>query len=195
MAKRGLGIDLNQRACLALMGLSENPEADIARLLRSLQSIEPLTRALLANALEGKSNSVTIRLTRAPKFQSLQKFQKRLNRLKHGRDAIHEIDALGYDKAVEAFASKLNVSPKSVIASIAMVRKIDAWILAIRNDWPDLSHIENRDLEMAYLYADAFGHDPVSVIKYSLPILRKLVDHWQNQLAGKAELGWGPFEP
>jgi hypothetical protein len=43
MAKYGMmQIDLNQKACLALMGMTENPEADIVRPLHSLQPIEPL---------------------------------------------------------------------------------------------------------------------------------------------------------
>jgi len=190
MAKYGLGqIDLNQRACVALMGLTQDPAVDLIALLRSSQPIDPVTRLLLANTLAGKSDKVTARITRKAGSNGLQKFRKRLERLHSGRRVQRERDERGYTNAVGYVAENFSAGGKSIEASLTFVRKIDSWMASFRSARPDLANFTDRELETAYLYAEAFGLDPDEACNRSLPLLTRLIDHWRDLQEGIGELG------
>lgn len=170
------------------MGLSKNPTADNASLLRSSEPIEPLTRAMLADALEGKKSALSIRISHADGGKALQKFQKRLDRLKLGRAAIQAMEATGYDKAVSEVANQRKTGRKSIEANVALARRIDTWVAQVRAERPELEGLQDRELEMAYLYADAFAHDPDRMIKPSLPLFTEIVDYLQGLQTGRVKL-------
>lgn len=181
MVKHGLGqVDLNQRACLALAGLTENPEADIVHLLRSGQPIEPITRQLLADAVDGKSSGVGIRIARKADMSGVRSFQIRIERLRLGRLAQLRDGRSNADQA-----ALKGIGKKKLEACITLARGFDAWISRIRSSHSEFDHLSDSDLEMAYIYADAFRHDPDNMIKGSLPLLTRLIAYWQDLKAGK----------
>lgn len=74
-------IDLNLKARLALGGLSDTPERDIARLLTSHQPIEPETRLALAAALLGTGHGITLQSDAKKSTKALRSFMLRRRRI------------------------------------------------------------------------------------------------------------------
>jgi hypothetical protein len=190
MARYGLGhVDLNLRAQLALRGLTDNPTADIARLLASIQPIEPESRVLLAAALKAKPGpTIHLRATASKHHKALNSFRKRLVRLWMGREGLKLIQSLGYNKAVCALAVEHSVSDKTVIASIALARRLAQRIERMRKTRPDVAHLTDRELEIAYLHGNATRRDPLLSIRPSLPDLAQLIDEYERLLQASAGL-------
>lgn len=184
MARYGLGqIDLNLRAQLALIGLSNCPEADISELFSSSQPIEPLTRKLLAEALNGSSSSLGLKASRKTAGLAVRSFLLRLNRLATGRLAIEKISQSGYEVAIKNVADQRRISEKSVEADVTFVKKFESWVDEIRSSEPKLDVLDDRALEIAYIYADVTKQDPRSAIKNSLPNFAQLIDDLEKMLS------------
>ncbi|WP_394730606.1 hypothetical protein [Altererythrobacter sp. GH1-8] len=172
--KYGLGlVDLNFIARMALLGFSENPARDIARLLESQYPIEFETRIALAKALRGSAgNGVRLHV----QGQGKSAFYRRLRNLKakliEGRAADAVIGKLGYEKAVRASADVHNRSEKTIESAITVSRELEAWIQSCREKG---SNHSDGALEIAFLYAKLTESEPQSWLKRSIEDLAFLI--------------------
>lgn len=187
--KYGLGlIDLNLLAQMALSGLSDTPERDVADLLRSGQPIEPETRRQLADALDAQTDGFHLKFHKMDRTAGYRAFALRRRRLQIGREAIALGATLGSGKAKKLTAAKYTCSIKTVGAHIAFARRLDAWLASVRGD-PSRGPYSDFALEIVFLYADATNKRPDEALKPSAEMLARLVrrldDHQAPALRGK----------
>lgn len=151
-------------------------------MLRSGQPLEDSTRSTLAAAFEGKK-SAAVHLYAKPDHRSdfLKKFRKRLVRLWRGKRALKLEESIGYQAAVSQVASVDGVSPKTVEAAYTFARKVAQWV-DCQAEVPANKNASERELEIAYIYAEAASLSPSSALKQSLPELRKLINDYEALL-------------
>lgn len=191
MAKYGLGrSDLNLRARLAIRGLTDTPERDIAALLRSGQPIEPETSHLLAGAFEGRLKSITIKLEGRNRSRLHRSFRIRLKRLEIGREVKALVEdplveeRLSYDDGVKKVAAG-GTSEATVEAAYTFLNKRDAWVTSSREAGSQHTDFE---LTVAFIYSDLKGIRPEEAIKPSLSTLAALLEEVERDLIDSREL-------
>lgn len=173
----GLGrVDLNLLAQLALFGISETPERDVADLLRSGQPIEPQTRLLLAEALDGRSKNFHLKFHKTESGAGYRAFMLRRRRLQIGREAIALGLTQGRARAERITAEKYGCSTKTISATITLTRRLDAWVASVRTD-SSRDQYSDTALEFAFLYADATNQHPDQALRPSAEGLAELVLH------------------
>lgn len=185
----GLGrVDLNLLAQLALYGVSDTPERDIADLLRSGQPIEPQTRMMLADAFDGRSKNCHLKFHKTEHAARYRAFMLRRRRLQIGREAIALGLTQGRARAEGVMAEKCGCSTKTISANITFARRLDAWVESVRSD-PSRNHYSDFALELVFLYADATNKRPDEALKPSAETLaefiRQIDDYQAPALRGK----------
>ncbi|MCJ2178472.1 hypothetical protein [Novosphingobium album (ex Hu et al. 2023)] len=176
MARSGLGqVDYNLLAQLALGGFSATPEADIAKLLRSHQPIEPRTRALLADVLEGKSKKLALKASEKAYGKVVRAFKLRRDRLKIGRDVSQRVDQIGYVDAIEYGTELYLLGRKTVERAVTLARNVANWIEKVKEEAGEFSCIDEFTLEVVYLYADATKREPQDCLRQSSSSLAELI--------------------
>lgn len=182
MAKYGLSqVDLNLRARLALAGMSDKPERDIAALLRSSQPIEKRTRECLAEAFEGGAAGLALKATNKKAGLTTRRFRKHIADLRAGRKAIEAQGQLGYAGGIEKIVGKMGISPKSVEKYVALAHKVDAWVRSTtESDLGQYEHLSKEELEIAYLYAVVTNQKPDDCVRPGLPALVSILNEWDR---------------
>ena len=172
MAKFGLGqVDLNLLARLALSGLTENPERDIASLLRSKQPIEQFTRELLAEALDGQSNKLILKATNRAVAKGFRAYRLRLKRLSVAREVRALIPEFGYEEAILKVSMK-GMSQSQISQCYTYLKKLEHWLAECRAEGADQS---DEALVVAFIYADISNIPKRAAIKPSLEHLARLL--------------------
>jgi len=160
---------LNIAAFMALAGLSDAPERDLAALLRSNFEIDPIIRTMLADALAGapKHGRISLRaegLKNSKANNLVRKVKLHTKRARIGREAMFlQSKGESYDDAVRATASTQGISEKAVEACITFARKMDDWIDRNLPGAGSFSLGEDGDrllLEGTYCAAIINGRDP-----------------------------------
>jgi hypothetical protein len=183
----GLGqIDLNLQAQLALMGLSDTPERDIAELLRSGQPIEEKTRQRLADALEGKAKRIHLKAVGLNASQSLRSLQSWRRNVQIGKAIDALIPDLGYDAGIKHGAITYSTSEKSIVSYLAWYRKMRKWIAAIR-EAREHEHLSDFALEVAFLYAKATRRKPAECLSSDAGEFADFIA-WTDELESKTGL-------
>ena len=167
--------DLNLRAQMALEGLTDDPIADIVALLRSDQPIDQNSRKKLANAFEGKSRGVNIKLGPPAKTKFLKQILRDVARVRHGRHARRQVDSIGYEAAIDALATKMRKSPKTAENCVTLVNKVDKWIADVRSEMPQHADLTDFELEIAFHSAKAEASSPENAIDDLLKPLSGLI--------------------
>lgn len=162
----------NIGAMKALCGASDAPGADIAALLRSEHPIEPEVREALARALEGIA-PIRLEVVGLSYGKESRRRQGLSVNLQRGRNAIEQMDALGYDGAIDATAREAGVSNKTIVANVAFARKVDAWIDAALAADESLSAFSRTRFEYVYLDATHGKSDPDALLAQSIAEWRK----------------------
>lgn len=185
--RRGLAqIDLNLKARLALLGLSDTPERDIAELMASNQPIELETRQGMAAALLGKDHGMGLRLESKKSTLMLRRFLVKRKRLALGRAVEQQIAELGYNTAIEKAMALQQLGRKTVEALVTESRRADAWIARLkRQNRTEGFTVET--LELAYLYAALTKQKPEQFLIATLSAFSELVDRLddlQTQVGG-----------
>jgi hypothetical protein len=188
LARYGIGgIDHNLRAQIALMGLSEAPEIDIAELFESGHPIEPETRSQLAAALRGANETASLQLRARPAAKMVRKLRLRLKSIAIGRLVITRSAESGYGKAIQSVSIDAGTGTKSVESAHTLAMKAADWTREARSTQPHLASVSDDDLDAAFAIGLALGFAPEKVP-------HRLARAWQfagaiRQLAGDA---YGP---
>lgn len=172
--------DLNVRAQVALRGLSDAPEDDILALLRSDQPIDQKTRARLADAIAGKPQGLTFKLSSAEEPSWLKRLIRSLAHVSQGRSAVRRIKEVGYDSAMSELAEAMLRNEKSAMSRVALARKVDAWIHKVRAEMPEHAQLDNVTLETAYLLARIDKIKPEAAIDETLPQIVGLIRQFRE---------------
>lgn len=145
--------DLNLRAQVALKGLSDAPVDDIVALLRSDEPIDTKTRVMLANALEGNTTGANFRVTNSDRTKFLRQLLRQIAHVRHGRWARRFIDRPRCAPAIDKLAKTMRKSAKAAEKCVTDSRKVDAWIAAARETFPEAAEFDDLELELAYAIA------------------------------------------
>lgn len=198
MAKYGLAqVDLNFLARMALLGITDEPERDIATLLESHQPIERETRLALARALRGsaKGKGATLKLSGHGRVGFYRRLRKLRAKILLGKTADKLAATHGYNEAVRLVASKAkpSLSIKSIEEAVTLSRRLDAWL----EDCHRLGTTEISDfaLELAFLYAVTAGQQPSDMIKPSLALLAENLAQFELQILEAKGLRVGEDKP
>ncbi len=157
---------LQMRAFLALRGGSNQPERDLAALLRSSHPIAPELREMLADALEGKGRSHTISLSAGATEMGkrVRSFGKRRNSLIRGKEArCSTAGGAGYEETLERLAAAYGVEEKTIGRDYTLAGKVAEWVHEKSNVFPDGADDSSADvsfLEAIYLGALRDKADP-----------------------------------
>jgi|GEM_PF-4871571 len=176
MVKYGLGqVDLNQRARLALFGLSGSPETDIADLLSSEQPIDPDLRKLLAAAFSGKPGVVGLKATGVKRGAFYRGLRERLRMVKIGEAFEAGRTGHGYANTVANLSKELRLSEKKIEAAITFSRKVRTWIETRKPRESDPADLDAFCLRIAYCHGHMRKADPEESVRSSLVNLASLL--------------------
>lgn len=178
-------IDLNLKARLALGGLSDTPERDIARLLTSHQPIEPETRLALAAALLGTGHGITLQSDAKKSTKALRSFMLRRRRIALVRPIARLPKGSNIRSAIQRAAASALVGEKTIEAAVTEARRIDAWIAKVKGQ-KRARGLTVEMLELAYIYAAVKRQRPEKLLNDTLPTLAELVGYF-DQLHQQAE--------
>lgn len=167
--------DLNARAQMALLGLSDTPADDLAALLLSDQPIDMKTRTGLANAIVGRSLGLKIKVTNSRKQTWLVMLIRSMANLSEGRAMRSMVKELGYTPAMIEAARRTASNKKTAEASYTLARAVDDWISTIRATEPELADLDSLTLEVAYLISRLDKIEPKAAIDDSLPKLMEFL--------------------
>ena len=172
--------DLNARAQVALLGLSDTPKDDIVALLRSDQPIDQKTRAWLADAIVRKPRGLTFKLSNSRKPSWLMRLLRGVAHVSQGRSAERRIKEVGYDAAMSELATTMLLDEKSAMSRVALARKVDAWIGKVRAEMPEHSELDSVTLEAAYVLARVDKIKPEAAIDETLPQIVDLIRQFRE---------------
>lgn len=186
MAKHGLAqVDLNFLARMALLGITQEPERDIATLLESHQPIERETRLALARAFRGstKGKGATLKLTGHGQMGFYRRLRNLRAKILLGKTADRLSAAHGYNAAVKLVAkhAKPRRSIKTIEEAVTLSRRLDAWLDAGRR--LGTTEVSDFSLELAFLYAVMTGRQPSDMIKPSLALLAESLAQLEQQIS------------
>lgn len=177
MAKQGLGqVDLNVRARLAIMGMSEDPARDLGVLFSSGQPIEASTRELLTDLFGGRALGTELVLKNTGSAAVYRRVRKRLV-MTAAVGTICKLDQHGEKtKAKEQLASHFGCSLKTIERYLTLKQKADRWASHRMGHRNNPVGTTTWHLFVAFLYADATKQQPHCVVKSSLPSLCAMLE-------------------
>lgn len=173
-------VDLNRRARIALGGLSSTPTKDIVALLRSDQFIEPQTRTLLANALEGKSKTIGLDWKNKSYAKEARRFLSLRKRLNEGRNVASKISSLGYVGAISEGSVRFGRGTKTIESNVTLANEVDAWVSKKCEADCIEYHLDAAALELVYLYAIATNQTPSDCLRQSASAFPILIDYFDR---------------
>ena len=181
MVKYGLDqVDLNRRASLALAGMSESPERDIAELLQSGQPIEVEVREKIARALRGQATGINLKAKLSKETKFYRRLRKNLIQIRIGEIADDQVASLGYAKAIKTTSKEYRTPKKTVEAHVTLSRKARKWAEGWLSQNPDCEDLTIFELKVAFVYALLKEDMPENWIKPSLQELCSVLDDFDQ---------------
>jgi hypothetical protein len=182
--------DLNIRAQMSIHGFSDAPVEDLVALLRSSQQIDTNTRMRLADALEGKSNGLILKVAKATGANVLRQVLRQAARLRQGRHVQRRTKEIGYRSAIAELAQAMAKSDKAAERCVTLANAVDSWIKRVRAEMPEYTDYSDADLEIAFIDSGIRKRAPElsfdADLKYTIYIVRTF-ENYQNRALAPSE--------
>lgn len=189
LAKYGLGqVDLNQLVQLSLAGLIDKPEYYLSELLKSGQPIEPRTRTVLADVLDGRSRGARVKVVPTKKNEFVRNFRRQRRKLEFGRRVQAAMERMTYADAIKHVAKDTPYGEKTLEVCVTLAKSFQNWVQECRV--ARLQHSEDV-LEVAFVYSGLKGTKHEDALKPSLEDFAEIVRSFEQLVAdSQGHLAW-----